>query len=61
MHASYIAQGAKITHPRVDNDLLMLAASLRRSPSAPEDFCLQLDTGIQDHYWFINHDKKITN
>uniref|UniRef100_A0A0A9G6T7 Uncharacterized protein n=1 Tax=Arundo donax TaxID=35708 RepID=A0A0A9G6T7_ARUDO len=29
-----------ITSPRVDNDLLMFAASFKRSPSAPELFCL---------------------
>jgi hypothetical protein len=29
-------------YPRVDNDLLMLAASFKRSPSAPELFCLDL-------------------
>jgi hypothetical protein len=27
-------------YPRVDNDLLMFAASFKRSPSAPELFCL---------------------
>lgn len=27
-------------YPRVDKDLLMFAASFRRSPSAPELFCL---------------------
>lgn len=27
-------------YPKVDNDLLMLAASFKRSPSAPEVFCL---------------------
>jgi len=27
-------------YPKVDNDLLILAASFKRSPSAPEVFCL---------------------
>jgi hypothetical protein len=27
-------------YPRVERDLLMLAASFKRSPSAPESFCL---------------------
>lgn len=29
-----------MTYPRVERDLLILVASLRRSPSAPELFCL---------------------
>lgn len=28
------------SYPKVERDLLMLVASLRRSPSAPELFCL---------------------
>ena len=29
-----------LNYPRVDNDLIMFAASFKRSPSAPELFCL---------------------
>lgn len=36
------------TYPRVDRDLLMLAASFSRSPSAPEVFCLQYEFPIRD-------------
>lgn len=33
-------------YPSVDSDLLMLAASFNRSPSAPEVFCLQNIIGL---------------
>lgn len=33
-------QGKEYTHPKVESDLLMFVASFRRSPSAPELFCL---------------------
>lgn len=36
-------------YPRVDNDLLIFAASFRRSPSAPDVFCLLQLMGIM--YW----------
>jgi len=56
------------THPRVERDLLMLAASFSRSPSAPEDFCL-LKSKAQFQMlvpiWYIhkkcNHDSAIQN
>ena len=35
-----LLQKRMLSYPRVDNDLLMLAASFKRSPSAPELFCL---------------------
>lgn len=38
-NASY-GRKQMIGYPRVDSDLFMFAASLRRSPSAPELFCL---------------------
>jgi len=31
----------QLNYPKVDRDLLMFAASFNRSPSAPDDFCLQ--------------------
>ena len=37
------------THPNVESDLLMLAASFNRSPSAPEAFCL-----LHNIQWKIN-------
>lgn len=32
----------KQANPNVDNDLLILVASFKRSPSAPELFCLNI-------------------
>jgi hypothetical protein len=42
-------------YPRVDKDLLMFAASFKRSPSAPELFCL---VGIQSV--FVKTRKAVT-
>jgi hypothetical protein len=39
------------THPSVDNDLLILTASLSRSPSAPDDRCLFQVEPEQLEFW----------
>lgn len=40
----------RITNPNVESDLLILVASLRRSPSAPELFCLLLNIKMGTTY-----------
>lgn len=37
----------QMKYPRVDSDLLMLAASFKRSPSAPDVFCLLEDKMVR--------------
>lgn len=49
--ATIPSKRTEVNYPRVDKDLFMFAASFKRSPSAPELFCLNFQAnylGIQN-------------